>query len=234
MWAAIEGNLTKTDFRCSFDRIEGAKKTITKLWNVARFISMFPDEKDVDPAPLSESDKWILEEINKLIESSRESYEKYDFHGPATRIKHFIWETFASHYVELVKNRAYNKDEHFSTEEQRAAHFTLHLVLEKILLLLAPVVPFVTFRIYKDIKGEDIHLKEFPEPTVRFRQAFSSDELEELNSLVWKSKKESGLSLRDEVKELKMPDKFKGIEKDIMYMHNVSKVTFGDEVQVRL
>jgi valyl-tRNA synthetase len=234
MWAAIEGNLTKTDFRCSFDRIEGAKKTITKLWNVARFISMFPDEKDVDPAPLSESDKWILEEINKLIESSRESYEKYDFHGPATRIKHFIWETFASHYVELVKNRAYNKDEHFSTEEQRAAHFTLHLVLEKILLLLAPVVPFVTFRIYKDIKGEDIHLKEFPEPTERFRQAFSSDELEELNSLVWKSKKESGLSLRDEVKELKMPDKFKGIEKDIMYMHNVSKVTFGDEVQVRL
>jgi len=44
LWAAVEGNLEKTDFRCSFDRIDGAGKTLTKLWNVARFISMFDYE----------------------------------------------------------------------------------------------------------------------------------------------------------------------------------------------
>jgi valyl-tRNA synthetase len=234
MWAAIEGNLVKTDFRCSFDRIDGAQKTITKLWNVARFISMFSDEAGDDSITLPEADMWIIEEINKLIEFSRESYENYDFHAPATRIKHFIWETFASHYIELVKNRAYNKDERFSPEEQRASHFTLHFVLERILLLLAPIIPFITFRIYKDLKGEDVHFKDFPEPGKRFKQAFSSDDIEELNSLVWKSKKESGLSLREGVKELLIPEKFKGIEKDIIHMHNVSKLTYSGKVEVRI
>ncbi len=116
LWAAIEGNLTKTDFRCSYERIEGTKKTITKLWNVARFISMFPPVKEFDYSHLNEADRWIIEELNGLIEYTRASYEGYDFHGPATRIKHFIWETFASHYLELVKNRAYNKDRDFSTK----------------------------------------------------------------------------------------------------------------------
>jgi valyl-tRNA synthetase len=234
MWAAIEGNLVKTDFRCSFERIEGTKKTITKLWNVARFISMFPDEPWDESTTLSEADKWIIEETNKLIEFSHESYKNYDFHGPATRIKHFIWETFASHYIELVKNRAYNKDERFSTEEQRAAHTTLHYVLETLLKLLAPIVPFITFQLFMDLRGEDIHFTSFPEPRVRFELVFTSDELEGLNSLVWKAKKESGLSLRDGVKELVLQEKFKGIEKDLTYMHNISKVTYSGEVRVRL
>ncbi|GBE18144.1 valine--tRNA ligase [archaeon BMS3Abin16] len=234
LWAAIEGNLVKTDFRCSFDRIDGAKKTITKLWNVARFISMFPDVRGVETARLCEADKWIIEESNRLVEYTRESYENYDFHGPATRIKHFIWETFASHYLELVKSRAYNRDEAFTPVEQESVHYTLHYVLETLLKLLAPIVPFITYRIYMDLRGEDIHFTDFPETSERFEPSFTSDELTELNSLVWKTKKDSGLSLRESVKKLTVPERFKGIEKDITSMHNVIEIAYGLEIEVVL
>jgi valyl-tRNA synthetase len=234
LWAAIEGNLVKTDFRCSFERIEGTKKTITKIWNLARFISMFPRPGELKASELFESDKWIIEEMNKLIETSRIDFENYDFHGPVTRIKHFIWETFASHYVELVKSRAYNRDTKFSENEQSAAHITLHLVLENTLKLLAPVTPFLTSRLYDELMGADIHLTEFPQPMERFEVKFKSQDVESLNSTVWKAKKDKGLSLRAEVRELVMPQKLRPLEKDISQMHNVNKISFGKDLRVKL
>jgi valyl-tRNA synthetase len=195
---------------------------------------MFPETGDVKKSALLEADRWILEVMNRLIEYTYQSYSNYDFHGPVTKIKHFIWETFASHYLELVKNRVYNKDQKFTAVEQKAAVYTLYLALENILKLLAPIVPFITFRIYQDLKGEDIHFTKFPEPLERFKIPFTTDELENLNSLVWKTKKENGVSLRDEVKELTLPEKFMGIEKDLKHMHNVLKVKYGDTSKVRI
>ncbi|MBW2995069.1 class I tRNA ligase family protein, partial [Candidatus Woesearchaeota archaeon] len=124
LWAAVEGNLTKTDFRCSFERIEGAKKTLTKLWNVARFISMFPEPKG--KTEIMESDKWIMTEVDRLIKLAGEEYEKYNFHLPVIETKHFIWETFASHYIEMVKNRAYNENNKYKKEQQMGALHTLN------------------------------------------------------------------------------------------------------------
>jgi valyl-tRNA synthetase len=234
LWAALEGNLEKTDFRCSFERIEGTKKTVTKLWNVARFISMFPNPNEFDSSGLSGADKWIIEEMNKLIKKSRDRYENYDFHGPATWIKHFLWETFASHYLELVKNRAYNKDEKFSVKEQESVHFTLHLTMQNILKLLAPIIPFITYRIYRDMYGEDVHLTGFPRTLNRFRPGFTTPDLEELNRAVWKAKKEAGLSLRDEVKVFVIDESFRTVSEDLRQMHNAKKIEYGDKTRVKI
>ncbi len=234
MWAAVEGNLVKTDFRCSFDRIEGAKKTITKLWNVARFISMFPDPGEIDRKSLSEADRWILEETNRLIAFTRESYDAYDFHGPAIKIKHFIWETFASHYLELVKNRAYNKDGHFTDSEQMAAHYTLYHVLKHMLLLLAPITPFITYKLYSELWGRDIHFEAFPGESDLPAVGFTTADVEELNSMVWKAKKDAGISLRDPVKMLVIPERLRGLEKDLRYMHNLEGVSFEGVFEIRI
>ncbi|MDP6459209.1 MAG: class I tRNA ligase family protein, partial [Candidatus Hydrothermarchaeota archaeon] len=78
LWAAIEGNLDKTDFRCSFERIDGAGKTITKLWNIARFVSMFPH--DCGEYELTPLDQWILHEANDLVKLARDKYETYNVH----------------------------------------------------------------------------------------------------------------------------------------------------------
>ena len=228
LWSVIEGSLEKTDFRCSFERIEGAGKTLTKLWNVARFVSMF-SFNDKYKGKLMETDKWIIQEINDIIDYAIERYSQYDFHNPAIRIKHFIWETFASNYVELAKARAYNQGG-FSKEEQNAATYTLNYCLDNILKLLSPVIPFFTEKIYFTLRNKDIHKEEFPKPGRKYKTPFKTEELIALNSRIWKSKKDKKLSLKSEIRELTIPEKFKGIEKDLMATHKIKKISYGKEI----
>lgn len=233
LWAAIEGNITTTDFRCSFDRIDGAGKSIVKLWNVARFVSMFPataaKKNKIKLPPL---DEWIRHEINDVVEEAAKGYEQYDFHNPATAVKHFLWETFASHYLELAKNRAYNSDGRFSEEEKNAAIATLHYCMERLLLVLAPVVPMITHKLYNDLYGRDVHFEKFPAAEGYELAGFTGEELEALDSEIWKQKKEKQLSLKAEIKEAVIPEKFKSVEKDLISAHNIVKVTYGKELQL--
>ena len=230
LWSAIEGNLEKTDFRCSFERIEGATKTLTKLWNVSRFISMFKEAK----GKLTEIDKWIINELNSIIKFSRERYEKYDFHNPSTLIKNFIWETFASHYLELVKNRAYNEKAKFTKEEENAAIYTLHYCLDTILKLWAPVLPLMTSKIYKELRNKDIHNEKFPEIEHKVKSELTKEDIINLNSEIWKTKKDNNLSLKDKIDYLTIPVKFKIIEKDLKEMHNIKEIVYGNKVKIEL
>ncbi|MAG38584.1 valine--tRNA ligase [Candidatus Woesearchaeota archaeon] len=230
LWSAIEGNLDRTDFRCSFDRIEGAGKTLTKLWNVARFISLFPEPKgEID---FQEVDKWIINELNKIVKFAKKKYSIYDFHNPAIKIKHFIWETFASHYLELVKIRAYNKDKKFSFEQQNATLFTLNYCLDILLKLLAPITPFITYKIYDGLRGKDIHKESFPEVEHHQKVSISTEDVVSVNGSIWKYKKDNNLSLRAEIKEIILPKKISELEKDLKVMHNIKEVSYGEEVKV--
>lgn len=229
LWAAIEGNLTTTDFRCSFDRIEGAGKTLAKLWNVAKYISMFPSSK---PKVLQPLDNWIINEMDAMAAATKKSFEVYDFHNPVVNIKHFIWETFASHYIELSKNRAYNSAGLFSEDEQNSAKFTLNYCLETLLRLLAPIIPFITYTLYDSLYEKDVHFQPFPSTSVvakltkQEKPSFTSMELEELDSIIWKSKKDKQLSLKSELSELVLPKKFEPIEKDLKAAHSVKKIVY--------
>ena len=232
LWAAIEGNLTRTDFRCSFERIEGAKKTLTKLWNVARFISMMPEPKG--KTKIMEADKWIMVEMDRLIKLATDEYEKYNFHVPVAEVKHFIWETFASHYLEMVKDRAYNENNRFAKEEQMGALHTLNYCLDIILKLLAPVLPMITYKIFMELRENDIHFEEFPKPREEHKIEFSTNELTELNSAIWKAKKDKGLSLKSEIKEVSIPKKFQKLEPDLKSMHKISKIVYKNVVSIKL
>jgi len=232
LWTAIEGDLTRTDFRCSFERIQGAQKTIVKLWNVARFISMF--KKPKTKPKLREIDEWILNEVNELADMADKGFEKYDFHSPTTKIKSFLWDTFASHYLEIVKCRAYNDKKKFSKPEQEAAICTLHECLETMLKLLAPVLPFVTQKLYEELSGKNVHLEKFPKAVKGKKIGFKAEELMELNSSIWKAKKDNGKGLRDELTELVLEKKFAGIKKDLAEMHNAKKVSIGAKSEARI
>jgi len=232
LWAAVEGNITTTDFRCSYDRIDGAGKSIVKLWNVARFVSMFPRVKHDAHIELQPLDKWIRHEINDIVKQAAEQYEQYDFHNPAQLIKHFIWETFASHYLELAKNRAYNTDGAFTEEEKTAAIATLYYCLERLLLVLAPITPMLTYKVYKDLFGKDVHFEKFPHPEEYELLGFTGAELEDLNRNIWKQHTERGLSLKAKIKEAVIPEKFKVIEKDLTSAHSIKKVSYGEELSL--
>ena len=230
LWCAVEGDLTKTTFRCSFERVEGAGKTLTKLWNVARFISNFPKART---NKINLLDKWIINELNKLVEDAKKNYSEYNFHTPVTELKHFLWEEFASHYLELVKVRAYNENKLFSKQEQDSARYTLHYCLDELIKILAPVVPFITYKIYKELNNKDVHMERIKiEKVKQEKLAFTTKELVELNSAIWKAKKDKGLSLKAEVKRLELPKQFKGIVKDIKATHNVKELKFGEKILV--
>jgi len=234
IWCALEGNITISDIRCSYERIEGSSKFLTKLWNIARFISTFPNRGKNKPK-LLETDRWILKEINRIVKETGECYENFDFHRPVSELKHFIWETFASHYLELVKPRAYNQDRRFTKSEQAAAIRTLNEVLEKILLLLAPITPFITRKLYKDLFGKIVEEQRFPKPEKHMaRIGFKTEELLELNSRIWKAKKDKGLSLKAKIKKATLPRKFRKIEKDLVDAHNIEKLEYGDKLKIRL
>ena len=75
-WCAIEGNLDKDDFRCSYTRIENAGKLLEKVWNVSKFVSMFELTKEQEQnVTLLEVDKWILQETDKIINEAKQEYE---------------------------------------------------------------------------------------------------------------------------------------------------------------
>lgn len=224
LWSATEGNLVSTDFRCSFERIEGAGKTLIKLWNVAKFISSFPKAKGT--IKYREVDKWIRKELNSLVEYSKKRFEKYDFHNPAIKLKHFLWETFASHYLEMVKNRAYNEDNNFIKEEQNAAIETLNYCLKILLEVLSPILPFITSKLYEELYDEDVHTRKFPK-LEKASSKLSKEKIAEVNSLVWKSKKDKGISLKSEVKLLQIPTSLESISKDLKTMHTAKEVKKG-------
>jgi len=232
LWAAVEGNLEKTDFRCSFERIEGAGKTLNKLWNVAKFIILFPEAKK--PKKLMPTDQWILAELNEIVTLARERFDRYDFHNPSIKIKNFIWETFASHYLELVKNRAYNPENKFTKEEQDSACYALHKSLDTLLHLLAPVLPIITYRLYQGIKGKDIHEEDFPKPDKSKFEEFSTEELASLNSDIWKAKKDAGVTLKAPLKSITIPEKFKVIEKDLISTHSIEKISYSNKIEIKV
>jgi len=209
-WNAAEVSLG-SDFRCSEQRVVGASKFLTKLWNIARFVSILPQVKNARP---TETDRWILAELSKLIEECLKGYEDFNFFVPATKIREFAWNLFASQYIEMVKARAYAGD--------KAACFTLHTCLKNILLLLAPITPFIAEHIWLQLYGKkSIHLQQFPKAEWRSELTKLTEKIVEFNSKVWNMKKEKGLSLKDKL-EINIPIELKSFEKDLRAMHNIS------------
>ena len=222
LWCAFEGNLHKGDFRISYERIEGAGKFITKLWNVARFISNFEviDEKDKENIKLRDVDYSFLNKLNTLISSTYKAYKKYDFHNPAIAIREFVWEDFASHYLEMVKNRAYNDEGRWKDEERKGAIYVLHTTLRTILLLLHPIIPFVTYKLYKEIYKKNILEEKFPEE-VESKTTGEFSKIMEFNSSIWKYKKERGMSLKDPIAKVVISKELSMFKEDLKVMHNI-------------
>jgi len=228
LWCVSEGNIHEIDLRCSMDRIKGLSKSLNKLWNVSRFISSFVEEGEFK---LNETDKWVLKELNRIIELTKTAYLGYDFHNPAKEIRHFIWETFSSHYLELVKTRAYNEEGKFSSEDSQGAIHTLNLVLDTVLKLWCPVLPIMTTKIYEELHGKDICSEKFPYVTGEFSVSVSREDLMELNSLIWKFKQDKGLSLKDSLGRVVVPEKFKEFGIDLKIAHKIEKLEFGTDLK---
>ncbi|MFA4953335.1 MAG: valine--tRNA ligase [Candidatus Pacearchaeota archaeon] len=218
IWAATEGDLSKQDFICSKDKINAERKTLNKLLNVSRFVMLF--EKPKEKPKLVDLDKLFIDYIEDLGFNIDNSYGNYDFNHPAQWLRFFLWEVFASHYVELVKSRAYNSENKFSKEESDSAKYTLHFLLERLIIFLYPIIPQITSVIAEEKR---IDLFEAKWPTIKLgksKDLILVKKIMDFNSEVWKIKKEKGISLRDSIEGIKISKELKRFEKDLKAAHN--------------
>ncbi|MFX1475228.1 MAG: valine--tRNA ligase [Promethearchaeota archaeon] len=231
-WGCFEASLG-SDFRFSEDRVVGAKKFLQKLWNVARFISNFPKVSEDTPVKLQPADEWILSELNQLIQRTRAGYAKLDFHIPARELRTFIWDLFASHYLELVKGRAYSTD---APDEHTAACYTLHTVLHSLLKLLAPLCPFITEKIHQSVYSPDtsIHLQTFPDPRDAWTSDHPTDLITRFNAECWKYKQDHELSLRAPLITVTAPKALKPYEADLKRMHNIQTLKCTSKSKIKI
>jgi len=215
-WIAIEGDLSKQDLSCSKEKIRAELKTLNKLLNASRFILQFKKPKKVK---LTKLDKLFIDYIESLSLQTEEKYNVYDFYNPAVKLRHFLWEIFASHYLELIKNRAYNQEKKFTNIESDSAKYALHFLLERLTLLLYPIIPQITSVISNSL---NLSLNKFPEVKPGKSNLEFIEKIMSFNSMIWKTKKESGKSLRDEIKNIEIPKELKDFKKDLIACHNLT------------
>lgn len=139
---------------------------------------------------------------------------------PALDGRKFLWETFASHYVEIVKNRAYNESKNFTKEESDSAKYTIHALLEKLIILLHPIIPQITSVIAKEM-SIDLDEVEFPEGKNGGEDLNDVAKIEEFNSMVWKAKREKNISLKESISGIEVPEELKAFESDLKACHSL-------------
>jgi valyl-tRNA synthetase len=220
LWAATEGDLSKTDLACSRDKIKGEKKSLNKLLNASKFVLMF--EKPSKKPKLTTLDNLFVNYMEGLTKRCDEQYEIYDFNHPAQELRSFLWDTFASNYVELVKNRAYNEETLFTKEESDSAKYTLHFLLERMLQLLYPVIPQITSLIASEM-GTELLTSSWPKmkETDFDIDSKTIERIAEFNGMVWKAKKDAGISLREPINGIKIPSELKAFESDFKACHKI-------------
>lgn len=145
------------DLRYDEEKVKSTWNFINKLWNASRFVLMnledFKEENDT-LENLKIQDQWILEKLNKTVESVRNNMEKYEFHNVGNELYSFIWEDYCDWYIELSK-----------ASMDDTTKSVLLKVLTNILKMLHPFMPYVTEEIYSMLPikdAESIMISSYP------------------------------------------------------------------------
>lgn len=131
------------DIKLSEARVQGYRNFATKLWNAARFAEMNEavDASGFDPASAKNTvNQWIIGETKACAEKVTKALDGYHFNEAADAIYHFTWGTYCDWYLELTKPVLYGEDNPAKAETQKTAAW----VLDQILALLHPFMPFIT------------------------------------------------------------------------------------------
>ena len=149
-FALATGNSPGNDMRFSDEKIESARNFANKLWNAARFVMMNLDIEKVEMPredKLGIQDKWILGKLNALITRVRDNLDSYELGIALGEIYDFIWDVFCDWYIELSKTTLSAK----GTEANLVSQNVIVYVLENVLKLLHPFMPFITEEIYTSL-----------------------------------------------------------------------------------
>ncbi len=163
------------DLRYDEEKVKSTWNFINKIWNASRYVLMYVDDLQVIKLEgLTNSDKWILSKLNKVIKNVRVNMDKFDFNLVGNELYKFIWEDFCDVYIEHSK----------SSTQNIGTKSTLLTVLTSILKMLHPFMPYVTDEFYEALPikdAESIIISEYP----KYSEAYNfSKEEKEIDILV--------------------------------------------------
>ena len=171
----ITGNSPGNDMRFYVEKCEAMRNFANKIWNASRYVLMnlTIDEPGL-PAldQLEIEDKWVLSKLNTLIREVTENMDAYELGVASAKVYDFIWDTYCDWYIELTKTRLYSENE----QSKLAAQRVLVYVLDQILRLLHPFMPFITEEIWQAIPHEGKFIMASDWPVWRDELAFPQDE----------------------------------------------------------
>jgi valyl-tRNA synthetase len=199
------------NLRYSEEEVKVGKKTVTKLWNAAKFcliyLQGYVHNPEMSVSELDPTDRWFLGELQKTITAYSAAFDAYEYSKAKDVLSSFFWQTFCDNYLELIKPRARAMTE---GKPSPSLPWTLYTGLLSILKLYAPIMPFVTEEIYQGYflateKTKSIHLTSFPTADGRFADANLAKEftnLLDLVSAIRKFKSLHGYSLKRPLQEV--------------------------------
>ena len=143
---------TGRDINWDMKRLEGYRNFCNKLWNASNFVLMNTEQYDCGftldtPKVLSLADKWIISQYENTVKAYREAMDTYRFDIAAHILYEFTWDQFCGWYIELTKPVLLQGDE----QQQRGTRHTLITVLESLLRLMHPIMPFITETIWQSV-----------------------------------------------------------------------------------
>lgn len=150
-----------------FKRCEGYRNFCNKLWNAARFVLMNCDNQAIEnTAKNTFADEWILSRLNEVAHTTSEAFDTYRIDLAAQNLYEFVWNEYCDWYLELAKIQIQVGDE----AQQKHTRFVLLQVLESVLRLLHPLIPFITEEIWQTVAPlanaktvDSIMLAKYPE-----------------------------------------------------------------------
>lgn len=143
--ALIVGNTPGTDMRISEDKIKGYKHFANKLWNIARFIQERADAPDTDT--LADGDGALVAELDQIAKEVTIDLEAHRAYLAAEKLYHYAWHRLADEILEESKAVLFGEDE----DARRSRATALRIILDRLLRLLHPFMPFVTEEIWSSL-----------------------------------------------------------------------------------
>ena len=163
------------------------------------------DRFDIGGSSLTEMDRWVLSRLNSLMKQCDAAYADYEPTIAARAIQDFVVEDVSNWYVRLNRRRFWKGE---TGTDKTAAFQTLHHCLEVVAMLSAPIAPFFTDRLYRDLTGNSVHLSDWP----KLDERLIDTELEErtqlaqqLTSLVLGIRKKEGHRVRQPLQKMMVP-----------------------------
>ncbi len=198
-FSVLSGTTMGNDIRYMPEKLDQASNFANKIWNAAKFIInnlaskeeiMEFSKKAKDPKTniyksdmLRPEDRWILNKLDKIIETVTRNINEYDLGIAIDNIYKFIWDDFCDWYIEMVKPRLYSENK----EEKIQVSFVLNYVFGDAMKLLHPFMPFVTSEIYSHLlnySDKDLMMTSWPATKKRVDYDENADFIEEIKNII--------------------------------------------------